>query len=47
MFLQKDFVYHFNFVVAVGDIDLWKHFEGMKAVTNGDDEKVYTIQLSD
>ena len=35
----------FNFVVAVGDIDLLKHFEGMKAVTNDDDEKVYTIQL--
>ena len=26
-------------------IDLLKHFEGMKAVTNDDDEKVYTIQL--
>ena len=45
LYLWKDFVYHFNFVVAVGDIDLLKHFEGMKAVTNDDDEKVYTIQL--
>ena len=26
-------------------IDLLKHFEGMKAVTNDDDENVYTIQL--
>ena len=26
-------------------IDLLKHFEGVKAMTNDDDEKVYRIQL--
>lgn len=40
-----DFVYYFHFVLTVGVIDLLKHLEVKKALTNNDDDERDRIQL--